>query len=78
MRETRTALLYQQLEKKILVLDGAMGTMLQAFKPEEEDSTLDMRMERVENVKDVKNYLERVDEMIERKIKKMNEIGWMA
>lgn len=37
MRENRTALLYQQLEKKILVLDGAMGTMLQAFKPEEED-----------------------------------------
>ena len=37
MRENRTALLYQQLEKKILVLDGAMGTMLQAFKPEESD-----------------------------------------
>lgn len=37
MRENRTALLYQQLAKKILVLDGAMGTMLQAFKPEEED-----------------------------------------
>ncbi|MBE6405823.1 MAG: methionine synthase [Lentisphaerae bacterium] len=37
MRENRTALLYSQLEKKILVLDGAMGTMLQAFKPEERD-----------------------------------------
>ena len=34
------------------------------------------RMERVENVKDVKNYLERVDEMIKRKIKKMGEIKW--
>ena len=37
MRENRTASLYSQLEKKILVLDGAMGTMLQAFKPQEED-----------------------------------------
>jgi len=34
------------------------------------------RIERVENVKDVKNYLERVDEMIERKIKKMEEVKW--
>lgn len=34
------------------------------------------RIERVENVKDVGNYLERVDEMIERKIRKMEEIGW--
>lgn len=34
------------------------------------------RIERVENVKDVKNYLERVDEMIQRKIKKMEELKW--
>ena len=34
------------------------------------------RIERVENVKDVKNYLERTEEMIERKIRKMEEIGW--
>ena len=34
------------------------------------------RIERVENVKDVKNYLERVDEMIQRKVKKMEEIQW--
>ena len=39
-------------------------------------SDYDMRMERVENVKDVTNYLERVDEMIERKIRKMQEIKW--
>lgn len=31
---------------------------------------------RVENVKDVKNYLERIDEMIERKMRKMEEIAW--
>ncbi len=34
------------------------------------------RIERVENVKDVKNYLERVDEMINRKIRKMEELKW--
>ncbi len=31
---------------------------------------------RVENVKDIENYLTRVDEMIERKEKKMEEIAW--
>lgn len=35
-----------------------------------------VRIERVENVKDVENYLKRIDEMIERKIKKMEEISW--
>lgn len=34
------------------------------------------RMERVENVKNVEEYLNRVDEMIERKIRKMEEISW--
>ena len=64
-------------EKQTIMALGAGATTKFVFKPEE-DSDLDMRMERVENVKDVKNYLERVDEMIERKIKKMNEIGWKA
>ena len=63
-------------EKQTIMALGAGATTKFVFKPEEEDSDLDMRMERVENVKDVKNYLERIDEMIERKIKKMNEIGW--
>lgn len=35
-----------------------------------------VRIERVENVKDVENYLSRVDEMIERKRKKMEEMSW--
>ena len=30
----------------------------------------------VENVKDVTNYLSRVDEMIDKKVKKMEEISW--
>lgn len=38
--------------------------------------TYPVRIERVENVKDVENYLNRIDEMIERKIKKMEEISW--
>lgn len=34
------------------------------------------RTERVENVKDVTSYLARIDEMIDRKAKKMEEISW--
>ena len=34
------------------------------------------RIERVGNVKDVTNYLERIDEMIERKAKEMEELGF--
>ncbi len=36
---------------------------------------LDPKIERVENVKDITNYLERTDEMIERKRNKMDELG---
>ncbi len=36
---------------------------------------LDTKIERVENVKDITNYLERTDEMIERKRSKMDELG---
>lgn len=35
------------------------------------------RLERVENVKDIKIYLERIDDMIEKKRKKMEEISWL-
>ena len=34
------------------------------------------RIERVGNVKDITNYLERIDEMIERKAKEMEELNW--
>lgn len=34
------------------------------------------RTERAENVKDVTSYLARIDEMIDRKAKKMEEISW--
>ena len=35
--DNRTALLHQQLNKRILILDGAMGTMIQKYKLTEED-----------------------------------------
>ena len=35
------------------------------------------KIERVENVKDVTNYLERIDEMIERKRREMEELQWL-
>jgi 5-methyltetrahydrofolate--homocysteine methyltransferase len=35
--QNRTELLLQQLSKKILILDGAMGTMIQRYKLEEDD-----------------------------------------
>lgn len=34
---TRTDILLQQVDKKILILDGAMGTMIQRYTLEEED-----------------------------------------
>ena len=37
MKNCRTSLLYKVLTERILVLDGAMGTMIQTFKPEEKD-----------------------------------------
>ena len=37
MKKDRTSLLYKNLAERILVLDGAMGTMIQSFKPEEKD-----------------------------------------
>ena len=37
VRMTRKELLYNALESRILVLDGAMGTMIQRYKLEEED-----------------------------------------
>ena len=37
MNNKRTPLLYAELAKRILILDGAMGTMIQTFKPSEED-----------------------------------------
>ena len=72
-------------EKQTIMALGAGATTKFVFKPEENVTAdgccqtakeYDMRMERVENVKDVTNYLERIDEMLERKIRKMEDIAW--
>ena len=63
-------------EKQTIMALGAGATTKFVFRPDEGEDQFDMRMERVENVKDVTNYLERVDEMIERKIRKMEDIQW--
>lgn len=60
-------------EKQTIMALGAGSTTKFVFQEEGEPGP---RMVRVENVKDVQNYLERVDEMIERKEKKMEEISW--
>lgn len=56
-------------EKQTIMALGAGATTKFVF----ENAT---RMERVENVKDIRNYLDRTDEMIKRKIRKMEEISW--
>lgn len=54
-------------EKQTIIAMGAGGSSKFVF-PEEN------RIERIENVKDVKNYIERIDEMIERKRNFLNGI----
>ena len=61
-------------EKQTIIALGAGATTKFVLPEKNPDGS--WRIERVENVKDVKNYLERVDEMIERKIRKMEEIRW--
>ena len=61
-------------EKQTIMALGAGATTKFVLPETNPDGS--QRIERVENVKDVKNYLERVDEMINRKIKKMEEIKW--
>lgn len=51
-------------EKQTIIAIGAGASSKVVFNGENEGSG---RIERIENVKDVKNYIERIDEMIERK-----------
>lgn len=53
------------------VMPGALGDCAEGY------PTGGDRIERVENVKDVTNYLNRIDEMIERKRKRMEELQWL-
>ena len=61
-------------EKQTIMALGAGATTKFVLPETNPDGS--QRIERVENVKDVKNYLERVDEMIARKLKKMEEVKW--
>ena len=61
-------------EKQTIIALGA-GASTKFVLPEK-NADGNQRIVRVENVKDVKNYLERIDEMIQRKIDKMEEIKW--
>lgn len=61
-------------EKQTIMALGAGATTKFVLPEKNPDGS--HRIERVENVKDVKNYLERIDEMIARKINKMEELQW--
>lgn len=60
-------------EKQTIMALGAGAATKFVFRTKDGDTA---RIERVENVKDVGSYLERVEEMIERKVRKMEEISW--
>ena len=64
------------MEEKQTIMALGAGATTKFVLPQINAAEHTARIERVENVKDVENYLNRVDEMIERKIRKMEEIGW--
>ena len=53
-------------EKQTIIALGAGASSKVVFHNESDDNH-PVRIERIENVKDVVNYVERIDEMIERK-----------
>ena len=53
-------------EKQTIIACGAGASSKVVFHNESDDNHL-VRIERIENVKDVRNYIGRIDEMIERK-----------
>lgn len=61
-------------EKQTIMALGAGATTKFVLSETNPDGS--RRIERVENVKDVKNYLERIEEMITRKRNKMEEVKW--
>lgn len=59
-------------EKQTIIAMGAGASTKIVFHNDTNDAGA-VRIERIENVKDVTNYIERIDEMIERKRKFFNE-----
>lgn len=53
-------------EKQTIIACGAGASSKIVFHNESDDNH-SVRIERIENVKDVRNYISRIDEMIERK-----------
>ena len=53
-------------EKQTIIACGAGASSKVVFNNESDDNH-SVRIERIENVKDVRNYISRIDEMIERK-----------
>ena len=53
-------------EKQTIIACGAGASSKVVFYNESDDNH-SVRIERIENVKDVRNYISRIDEMIERK-----------
>ena len=69
-------ILIMEEKQTIMALGAGATTKFVVANETGADGAYPVRIERVENVKDVENYLKRVDEMIERKRKKMEEISW--
>ena len=59
-------------EKQTIIACGAGASSKVVFHNEADDNHL-VRIERIENVKDVRNYIQRIDEMIDRKKKFFEE-----
>ena len=55
-------------EKQTIIACGAGASSKVVFHNEADDNH-SVRIERIENVKDVRNYIQRIDEMIDRKKK---------
>ena len=67
------------MEEKQTIMALGAGASTKFVLPQKETADVNapaVRIERVENVKDITNYLTRIDEMIERKRKKMEELQW--
>lgn len=63
------------MEEKQTILALGAGAVTKLVLPDRNKDG-SQRIERVENVKDVKNYLERTGEMIQRKAEKLDELGF--
>jgi len=55
------------MEEKQTILAAGAGASTKVVLPSDQPEVMESRIERCENVKDVRQYIERIDEMIERK-----------